>query len=147
MGAVNLVPENRALTCKYRFALTWIIPFFKGVLRTRFGALELKIGCLESQKIIIGSLEVEKLGPYRSTSGYLTFSFKKLWLCQHFHDFGFKTFSVILGLQENFRKTRKRKEILSVVFSGIEKLGTILAGNNLIKCMQFFASALCMIIA
>jgi len=38
-----------------------------GVLRTRFGSLELKIGSLESE--IIGSLESEKSGPYRSIPG------------------------------------------------------------------------------
>jgi len=35
--------------------------FFKGVLETRFGSLELKIGFPESEKI--GSLESENLGP------------------------------------------------------------------------------------
>jgi len=48
--------------------------FFKGVLGTRFGSLELKIRSLESEKIIIGSLKSEKIGsleseksgPYRS---------------------------------------------------------------------------------
>jgi len=43
--------------------------FFLGVLETRFGSLELKIGSPESEKIIIGSLESEKSGPYRFTSG------------------------------------------------------------------------------
>jgi len=51
--------------------------FFKGVLGTRFGTLELKIGSLASEKIIIGSLESEKIGslesektgPYRSIPG------------------------------------------------------------------------------
>jgi len=37
--------------------------------RTRFGSLELKIGSLESEKIIIGSLESEKSGLYRSIPG------------------------------------------------------------------------------
>jgi len=44
---------------------------------TRFGSLELKIGSLESEKIIIeslkseksGSLESEKSSPYRSIPG------------------------------------------------------------------------------
>jgi len=39
--------------------LSEIAGFFKGVLGTRFGSLE-------SEKIIIGSLESEKSGPYRS---------------------------------------------------------------------------------
>jgi len=43
--------------------------FFQGVLGTRFGSLELQIGSLESAKIIIGSLESEKSGPYRSIPG------------------------------------------------------------------------------
>ena len=37
--------------------------------RDRFGSLELKIGSLESAKIIIGSLESEKSGPYKSIPG------------------------------------------------------------------------------
>ena len=41
--------------------------FFKGVLGTRFGSLELKIGFLETEKI--WSLESEKSGPYRSIPG------------------------------------------------------------------------------
>jgi len=51
--------------------------FFKGVLGTRFGSLELKIGFLETEKVIIRSLESEKIwsleseksGPYRSIPG------------------------------------------------------------------------------
>jgi len=43
--------------------------FFKGVLGTRFGSLELKIGSLES----------EKSGPYSSIPGILSFSLKKTW--------------------------------------------------------------------
>ena len=51
--------------------------FFKVVFGTRIGSLELKIGSLESEKIIIwclesekiGSLELEKSGPYRSIPG------------------------------------------------------------------------------
>ena len=51
--------------------------FFKGVLGTRFRSLELKIESLESEKIIIGSLESEeigsleseKFGPYRYIPG------------------------------------------------------------------------------
>jgi len=51
--------------------------FFQGILGTRFGSLELKIGSLKWKKIIIGyqelekigSLESEKSGPYRSISG------------------------------------------------------------------------------
>jgi len=34
-----------------------------GVLGTQFGSLELKIGFLDTEKIIIGSLESEKSGP------------------------------------------------------------------------------------
>jgi len=49
----------------------------QGVLGTRFGSLELKIGSLESEKVIIGflhskkigSLESEKSGPYRFILG------------------------------------------------------------------------------
>jgi len=36
--------------------------FFKDVLGTPFGSLELQIGSLESEKIIIGSLESKKSG-------------------------------------------------------------------------------------
>jgi len=36
--------------------------FFKGVLGTRFGSLELKIGSLHSEEFIIRSLESEKIG-------------------------------------------------------------------------------------
>jgi len=51
--------------------------YFKGVLGTRIGSLELKTGSLESENIIIGSLESriigslqsEKSGPYRSIPG------------------------------------------------------------------------------
>jgi len=53
------------------------LEFFFSVVGTRFGSLELKIGSLESGKVIIGSLESEKSGPYRSIPGCLTFSFKK----------------------------------------------------------------------
>jgi len=42
---------------------------FKGDLRTRFGSLELKIRSLQSEKIIIGSLESEKSGLYRAIPG------------------------------------------------------------------------------
>jgi len=41
--------------------------FFKGVLGTRFRSLKLKIGCLESEKVV--SLESEKSDPYRSIPG------------------------------------------------------------------------------
>ena len=51
--------------------------FFKGILGTRFGSLELKIGSLDSEKIIIGSLESEKIGSLQVHTGYLTFSLKK----------------------------------------------------------------------
>ena len=40
--------------------------FFFNVLGTRFGSLELKIGSLGSEKIIIGSLESEKIGSLES---------------------------------------------------------------------------------
>ena len=40
----------------------------QGFLRTRIGALELKIGSLESEKIIIGSLESEKIGSLESAA-------------------------------------------------------------------------------
>jgi len=61
--------------------------FFWGVLGARFGSLELKIGSLKSEKIISGSLELERIGsveseksgPYRSILGSLTFSLKKTW--------------------------------------------------------------------
>ena len=35
-------------------------------MQTRFGSLELKIGSLESEKIIIGSLESKKIGSLES---------------------------------------------------------------------------------
>jgi len=40
--------------------------FFKGVSGTRFGSLEFQIGSLESEKIIIGSLESDKIGSLES---------------------------------------------------------------------------------
>jgi len=48
------------------------------------GSLEFQIGPLESEKIIIGSLKSEKIGsleseksgPYKSITGFLTFSLK-----------------------------------------------------------------------
>jgi len=40
-------------------------------------SLELKIGSLESEKIIIGSLESEKIGSLQVHTGYLIFSLKK----------------------------------------------------------------------
>jgi len=40
-------------------------------------SLELKIGSLESEKIIDGSLESEKIGSLQVHTGYLTFSLKK----------------------------------------------------------------------
>ena len=42
---------------------------FLSVLGTRFGSIELKIGSLESTKIIIGSQESKKSGPYRFIPG------------------------------------------------------------------------------
>jgi len=42
--------------------------FFEGVLENRFGSLEFQIGPLESEKIIIGSLQMH--------TGFLTFSLK-----------------------------------------------------------------------
>jgi len=51
---------------------------FKGVLGTRFGSVELRIGYLESKKVIIGSLESEKIVSLQVHTGYLTFSLKNL---------------------------------------------------------------------
>ena len=50
------------------FCCNWCLwsRFFWGVSGTQFGSLKLKIGSLESKQIIIGSLESEKSGPYRS---------------------------------------------------------------------------------
>jgi len=42
--------------------------FFKGIVGTRFGSLELKIRSLESDKV--GSLESEKSDPYMSVRGF-----------------------------------------------------------------------------
>ena len=60
--------------------------FFWGVLGTWFGSLELKIGSLKSEKIIIGPLETKKIGSLESEIGflqvhtrYLTVSLKKPW--------------------------------------------------------------------
>jgi len=44
----------------------YITRVFQGVLETRFRSLELKIGSLESAKIIIGSLKSEKIGSLES---------------------------------------------------------------------------------
>jgi len=51
--------------------------FFKGVSGTQFGFLELKIGSLESTKIIIGFTGSEKIGSLQVHTGYLKFSLKK----------------------------------------------------------------------
>ena len=40
--------------------------FFQCVLGTRFGSLELKIGSLDSEKIVIRSTESEKIGSLKS---------------------------------------------------------------------------------
>ena len=42
---------------------------FSSVSGTRFGSLEVKIGSLESEKLIIGSLKSEKSGSYRCILG------------------------------------------------------------------------------
>jgi len=47
------------------------------MFRTRFGSLELTIRSLESEKIIMGSLESGEFGPLQLNTGYLTFSLKK----------------------------------------------------------------------
>jgi len=58
-----------------------IFLFFSRCLRDpRIMSLELKIESLESGKIIIGSLESEKIGSLQVHTGYLTFSFKKNWI-------------------------------------------------------------------
>ena len=49
------------LRCCYISLHIWT-RFFKGILGTRIGCLDLKIGSLESAKIIIRSLESEKIG-------------------------------------------------------------------------------------
>ena len=41
------------------------------VVQSFFKVLELKIGCLESEKIIIKSLVSEKSGPYRAPNIFL----------------------------------------------------------------------------
>jgi len=51
--------------------------FFLRCFRTRIGSLELKIGSLESKKIINASLKSEKIGSLQVHTGYLTFSLKK----------------------------------------------------------------------
>jgi len=48
------------------------------VLGTRFGSLVLKIGSLESEKVITGSPESEKIGSLQVHTGYRTFPLKKL---------------------------------------------------------------------
>jgi len=50
--------------------------FFQSVLGTRFGSLELKIGSLESEKIIIGSLESKKIGSLESENRVPTGSYR-----------------------------------------------------------------------
>jgi len=50
------------------------------MFRTRFGSLELTIRSLESEKIIMGSLESGEFGPLQLNTGYLTFSLKKTGL-------------------------------------------------------------------
>jgi len=44
--------------------------FFKAFSRDPIRSLEFQIGSLESEKTIIGSIESEKLGPYRSKPGF-----------------------------------------------------------------------------
>jgi len=64
--------EKSYHSCKmYAFVLhenakLLISGFFKGVLGTRFGSLEFQIGSLESEKIINGSLDSEKIGSLES---------------------------------------------------------------------------------
>jgi len=47
----------------------YVMSVFLGVLGTRFGSIGFKIGSLESEKIISGSLESEKSGPCWSILG------------------------------------------------------------------------------
>jgi len=58
--------------------ITILCSFLKSVLGTRFGSPELKIGSLQSEKIIIRSLESEKIGFLQVHTRYLTFSFNSL---------------------------------------------------------------------
>ena len=51
---------------------TYVQVLFQSVLGTRFGSLELKIGSLESEKIIIWSQKSEKIGSLQVHTGYLT---------------------------------------------------------------------------
>ena len=50
--------------------------FFSSVSGTRFGSLELNIESLETEKIIIGSLESEKIGSLQVHTRFLTFALK-----------------------------------------------------------------------
>jgi len=53
-----------------------LVQGFQGVLGTRFGTLEVKIGSVESEKIIVRSLELEKIGSLESENR-VPFSLKK----------------------------------------------------------------------
>ena len=72
----HLSAEVGCETCE-QIVLLLAFTAFKDVLGTRFGSLALKIVSLESEKIIIGYLESEKIGspeseksgPYRSIPG------------------------------------------------------------------------------
>jgi len=71
-----------------------------------FSGPELKIGSLESEKIIIGSLGSEKVGSLQVHTRYLTFSSKKPWfrLLQSLRSAAKLSHSVVytLGKSEKF---------------------------------------------
>jgi len=80
--SINILVVFGCITHNYRTIKVWLYcisggdkenfnlqQVFLGVLGTRFGSLELKIGSLESEKIISGSLGSEKSRHYRSIPG------------------------------------------------------------------------------
>ena len=66
----NSVPWYFKGYCSFSIR-TIVKPVFQGVLGTRFGFQELEIWSLGSEKIIIGSLESEKSGPYQVPNIFL----------------------------------------------------------------------------
>jgi len=96
-GGVNSLQTGRRLKKSTQFVCFICTAFFEGVLGFRFGSLKSEkiiIGSLESEKI--GSLESEKSDPYRVHTEYLTFSLKRNLLVYNFSSLGF---SAVCGFE------------------------------------------------
>jgi len=62
-GSILRIAVHRKFQCKSVNKNLNITRVFQGVLGTRFGSIEFQILSLESEKIIIRSLEYEKIEP------------------------------------------------------------------------------------